>query len=65
MATKADKEEFQESIERLKNEIEETQDELDFNPSDFFPDTQNVDLNLKVEMHDYEKDRMSCKFIFK
>jgi hypothetical protein len=56
MATKADKEEFQESIERLKNEIEETQDELDFNPSDFFPDTQNVDLNLKVEMHDYEKD---------
>lgn len=56
MTTKADKEEFQESIERLKNEIEETQDELDFNPSDFFPDTQNVDLNLKVEMHDYEKD---------
>ncbi|MCK9416145.1 hypothetical protein M0Q97_05755 [Candidatus Dojkabacteria bacterium] len=56
MATKADKEEFQESIERLKNEIVETQDELDFNPSDFFPDTQNVDLNLKIEMHDYEKD---------
>lgn len=56
MATKADKEEFQESIERLKSEIEETQDELNFNPSDFFPDTQNVDLNLKIEMHDYEKD---------
>lgn len=56
MTTKADKEEFQESIERLKNEIVETQDELDFNPSDFFPDTQNVDLNLKIEMHDYEKD---------
>jgi hypothetical protein len=56
MATKADKEEFQESIERLKNEIVETQDELDFDPTDFFPDTQNVDLNLKIEMHDYEKD---------
>lgn len=56
MTTKADKEEFQESIERLKNEIVETQDELDFDPTDFFPDTQNVDLNLKIEMHDYEKD---------
>lgn len=47
---------FQENIEKLKNEIEETQDELDFNPSDFFPDKNNIDLNLKIEIHDYEKD---------
>lgn len=56
MATKADKELFQEKLEALKNEIEETQEEFDFNPSDFFPDTQDVDLNLTFEMHDYERD---------
>lgn len=55
-ATNSDyRELFQESIEKLKNEIEETQEELDFNPSDFFPDN-DIDLNLKIEMHDYEKD---------
>jgi hypothetical protein len=27
---------FQENIEKLKTELEETQDELDFDPSDFF-----------------------------
>jgi hypothetical protein len=47
---------FQENIEKLKAEIEETQDELDFNPADFFPDKNDIDLNLQVEMHDYEKD---------
>lgn len=50
------KESFQENIDRLKMEIEETQDELDFDPSEFFPENNNIDLNLKVEMHDYEKD---------
>jgi len=55
-ATSSDyRELFQENIEKLKNEIEETQEELDFNPSDFFPHN-DIDLNLKVEMHDYEKD---------
>lgn len=47
---------FQENIEQLKNEIEEVQDELDFDPSDFFPEQNDIDLNLKIEMHDYEKD---------
>ena len=47
---------FQENIDKLKSEIEETQEELDFNPSDFFPDNNNIDLNLKIEMHDYERD---------
>lgn len=47
---------FQGNIDRLKTEIEETQEELEFNPSDFFPDNNNMDLNLKIEMHDYEKD---------
>ena len=63
MATKSEKpkasdyrESFQESIDKLKSEIEETQDELDFNPSDFFPKDNDIDLNLKIEMHDYEKD---------
>lgn len=50
------REAFQENIDKLKNEIEETQDELDFDPSDFFPDKNNVDLNLKIEIHDYERD---------
>ncbi len=47
---------FQENIEQLKTEIEEVQDELDFDPSDFFPEQNDVDLNLKIEMHDYERD---------
>lgn len=47
---------FQENIDKLKSQIEETQDELDFDPSDFFPDKNDLDLNLKIEMHDYEKD---------
>lgn len=47
---------FQENIDQLKSEIEEVQDELDFNPSDFFPDNNDIDLDLKIEMHDYEKD---------
>ena len=47
---------FQENIDKLKSQIEETQDELDFDPSDFFPDKNDMDLKLKIEMHDYEKD---------
>ena len=47
---------FQENIDQLKSEIEEVQEELDFNPTDFFPSNADFDLNLKVEMHDYEKD---------
>jgi hypothetical protein len=47
---------FQDNIENLKNEIEEMQEELDFDPAEFFPKNGNIDLNLKVEMHDYEKD---------
>ena len=47
---------FQENIDKLKSEIEETQDELEFDPADFFPDKNNIDLNLQIEMHDYEKD---------
>ena len=55
--TKSDyRELFQENIDKLKNEIEETQEELDFDPSDFFPDKNKMDLNLQIEMHDYEKD---------
>lgn len=50
------REAFQENIEKLKTEIEETQDELDFDPTDFFPDKNDIDLNLQIEMHDYEKD---------
>jgi len=47
---------FQDNIEKLKNEIEETQEEIDFNPSDFFPTNNDFDLDLKIELHDYEKD---------
>ncbi len=47
---------FQENIDKLKSQIEETQEELDFDPTDFFPDKNDMDLNLQVEMHDYEKD---------
>ena len=56
MSRKTDIFEIQENIDKLKSEIEETQDELDFDPADFFPDNNNVDLNFQVEMHDYEKD---------
>jgi len=56
-ATSSDyREIFQENIEKLKNEIEEAQEELEFNPSDFFPEKNDMDLNLNIEMHDYEKD---------
>lgn len=54
--SKDEREIFQETIEKLKNDLEETQEELDFDPSDFFPDKNDIDLNLQVEMHDYEKD---------
>ena len=47
---------FQENIDKLKIDIEEMQEELEFNPSDFFPDKNNMDLNLSIEIHDYEKD---------
>lgn len=47
---------FQENIDKLKNEIEETQDELSFDPKDFFPKSDDGDFNLKIEIHDYEKD---------
>jgi len=50
------REAFQENIDKLKAEIEETQDEFDFNPSDFFPENNSIDLNLTIELHDYEKD---------
>lgn len=50
------REAFQDNIDKLKEEIEAAQEELDFDPTDFFPDNANMDLNLKVEMHDYEKD---------
>lgn len=47
---------FQENIDNLTNEIKEVQDEINFNPSDFFPETNGMDLNLEIEMHDYEQD---------
>lgn len=56
-AKKSDyKELFQDNIEKLSEEIKQAQEELDFDPKDFFPDNSNVDLDLKVELHDYEKD---------
>jgi len=50
------KELFQSNIDKLKTEIEDAQEELDFDPSEFFPVNNNIDLNFKIEMHDYEKD---------
>ena len=50
------RESFQSNIEQLKTEIEDAQEELDFDPSEFFPVNNNIDLNFKIEMHDYEKD---------
>lgn len=60
--TKADfREKFQDNIDKLTSEIEDTQNELNFNPTDFFPDNNDVDLNLKIELHDYEKDLEDIK----
>jgi len=50
------RESFQSNIDKLKTEIEDAQEELDFDPSEFFPVNNNIDLNFKIEMHDYEKD---------
>ena len=50
------REEFQSNIDNLKNEIKETQDEIDFDASDFFPSNDDDALDLRVEIHDYEKD---------
>jgi hypothetical protein len=50
------KQSYQDNIEQLRSEIEMTKNELDFDPSEFFPDKNNVDLNLDVKIHDYEKD---------
>ena len=57
--------EYEEHINNLRDEIEQTQDELNFDPSEFFPDQNNIDLNLDVKIHDYERDieliREECK----
>ncbi len=59
------KKEYEDHINNLRDEIEQTQDELNFDPSEFFPDQNNIDLNLDVKMHDYERDieliREECK----
>jgi hypothetical protein len=55
------REAFQENIDNLTNEIKEVQEEINFNPEEFFPDANNLDLNLKIEMHDYEKDLEDIK----
>lgn len=59
------KKEYENHINQLRDEIEQTQDELNFDPSEFFPDQQNVDLNLDIKIHDYERDieliRDECK----
>jgi len=56
-AKKSDfKELYQENIEKLTEEIKLAQEELDFDPKDFFPDNNNINLDLKIELHDYEKD---------
>jgi len=59
------KKEYEDHINQLRDEIEQTQDELNFDPSEFFPDQQNVDLNLDIKIHDYERDieliRDECK----
>ena len=46
----------QKNIEELRTEIQQTQNELNFDPSEFFPDKNNIDLNLNIKIHDYEKD---------
>lgn len=50
------REEFQNNINKLKSEIETTQEEIDFDASDFFPKNDDDSLDLRVDMHDYEKD---------
>jgi len=59
------KKEYENHINQLRDEIEQTQDELNFDPSEFFPDQNNIDLNLDVKIHDYERDieliREECK----
>lgn len=47
---------YQENIEQLRNEIEQTREELDFDPSEFFPEQNDFDLNLDIKIHDYERD---------
>lgn len=47
---------YQQNIEQLRSEIEQTRDELDFDPSEFFPDQNDLDLNLDIKIHDYERD---------
>jgi len=53
---KNDLQEYQDDMEQLRTEIETVQDELNFDPADYFPDQKNVDLNLDIKIHDYEKD---------
>lgn len=59
------KQEYEDHINQLRDEIEQTQDELNFDPSEFFPDQNNIDLNLDIKIHDYERDieliRDECK----
>jgi len=50
------REEFQNNIDKLTYEIEETQEEINFDASDFFPKNTDSDLDLRVDIHDYEKD---------
>lgn len=50
------REEFQNNIDKLRQEIEDTQDEISFNASDLFPKNDDDSLDLRVEAHDYEKD---------
>lgn len=44
------------NIEKLKIDIKSTQDELNFDPSDFFPSNSGVKLELNIIEHDYEAD---------
>lgn len=62
---KKDIQEYEEHVNNLRGEIEMAQDELDFDPAEFFPNQANVDLNLDIKIHDYERDiesiREECK----
>jgi len=56
-ATKKDfKELYEDNISKLTEEIKLTTDEIDFDPSDFFPQNSDVTMDMKAEIHDYEKD---------
>ena len=59
------KKEYEKDIDELRSEIEQVEEALSFDPNDFFPDQNNIDLNLDVKIHDYEKDieliRDECK----